>query len=370
MGESSLLLVGGIVSVFACIGILFSRILAPSTPVRLRDSRERRRWRTSGDDELQDTHAQRTRQPSVSVVVPTLNEADSLPWVLERLPSWVTEVVLVDGLSTDHTEVVARGLLADVVVVHQPRPGKGAALRAGFAAATGDIIVMIDGDGSTNPGEMGHFVGALQDGAEFVKGSRYLRAGGSEDWTSIRRAGNSAFVHMVNLIYGSKFTDLCYGYCAFWRRHVDSLALTADGFEIETQLTLNAVKAGLQIHEVASFELRRRHGASNLNAMRDGLRVLRTIMDERPGRDSRRDAARPRICLVPVELASPGTPSWRPAGHERRRVDRRIRDRLQSGYTGPDRRKDDRRSEPHSKVTVYRVVDQPPGARLERELAA
>jgi hypothetical protein len=358
-----LLLVGAVVSVFAAIGLLFGSVLAPNPPVSLRDSRRRRR--EAARDEQSAAGAERVKPPSVSVVVPTLNEANSLPWVLERLPSWVTEVVLVDGLSTDHTEVVARGLLADLVVVHQPQPGKGAALRAGFAAATGDVIVMIDADGSTNPGEMGHFVRALQDGADFVKGSRYLHGGGSDDWTNIRRAGNQAFVRMVNLMYGSKFTDLCYGYCAFWRRKLEALALTADGFEIETQLTLNAVKAGLAIEEVASFELPRRHGASNLNAVRDGLRVLRTIMDERPGRDSRRAASQSQICLVPVELASPGTPSWRPAGKERRGNDRRVLDRVTAGYTGPERRRGgDRRRRPQSTVTVYRVVDQPAEVKL------
>jgi hypothetical protein len=300
-------------------------------------------------------------RPSVSVVVPTLNEAGCLPWVLEQLPSWVTEVVLVDGLSTDETEVVARRARQDVVVVHQPQPGKGAALRAGFAAASGEIIVMIDADGSTNPAEMGRFVDALLDGAEFVKGSRHMRGGGSEDITVLRGAGNMGLVRLVNLIYGSDFTDLCYGYCAFWRWTVDSLALTANGFEIETELNLNAIKAGLKIREVPSFELHRRAGTSNLNAYRDGRRVLRTIMDERPGLDSRRKASTRSITLVPVELAKPGSAHWVPAGADRRRKDRRDGD--DSGYSGPERRSSvERRSRPEHTVTVYRVVDDTPEA--------
>ena len=299
------------------------------------------------------------------MVVPTLNEADNLGWVLERLPAWVTEVVLVDGLSTDHTEVVARDLRQDVIVVHQLTPGKGAALRAGFAAATSEVIVMIDADGSTNPDEMGTFVTALQNGGEFVKGSRYLGDGGSDDWTRIRSAGNRAFVHMVNLMYGSQFTDLCYGYCAFWRRDLDALALDADGFEIETQLTLNAIKAGLTIEEVGSYELPRRAGSSNLNAVRDGLRVLRTIFDERPGRGSRRDAGHTRIALVPVELPVPGSTSWKPAGDDRRRRDRRVLDRTTTGYSGPERRRTDRRHRPQHTVVVYRVVDAPVEVQLK-----
>jgi hypothetical protein len=161
---------------------------------------------------------------------------------------------------------------------------------------------------------MGRFVEALQDGADFVKGSRHLRGGGSEDWTRLRRAGNKSFVGIVNVVYGAHFTDLCYGYCAFWRRNLEALALTADGFEIETQLNLNAVKAGLDVEEVPSLELARRFGVSNLHAFRDGCRVLKTIMNERPGCDRRASAAGTRIDLVRVELPLPvasTTPSGR-----------------------------------------------------------
>jgi hypothetical protein len=235
---------------------------------------------------------------TVSVVIPTLNEAGSLAWVLEQLPSWVTEVVLVDGLSIDGTEAIARDVRPEVVVVHQHQPGKGAALRAGFAAASGEIVVMIDADGSTDPREMPRFVEALVAGADFVKGSRHIEAGGSADFTRVRAAGNRGFVKLANLLYRARFTDLCYGYCAFWRHHLDTLALTADGFEIETQLVLNAVKAGLQIEEVPSFELKRRAGTSNLHAFRDGRRVLRTLLSERAGSPVRRTAQSAGIDLV------------------------------------------------------------------------
>ncbi len=286
--------------------------------------------------------------PNVSVIIPTLNEEGSLSWVLENLPSWVDEVVLVDGLSTDATELLARRMRPDAVIVHQHRRGKGAALRAGFAAATGDIIVMIDADGSTDPREMGRFVSALKDGADFVKGSRHMKEGGSADFTRLRSLGNKAFVLTANLLYGSRFTDLCYGYCAFWRHHVPALALTADGFEIETQLVLGAIKAGFEIREVPSFELERRAGTSNLNAARDGLRVLRTMLGEG---DLRRDPA--DFTLQEFEL-----PVWStdrvPAEGERRRVDRRKLDRTASGYTGPERRKDERRFVV-STVVAYRA---------------
>jgi len=236
------------------------------------------------------------------VVIPTLNEAGSLPWVLDALPAWVSEVILVDGLSTDGTEQVAREMRPEIVVVHQLVPGKGAALRAGFAATTGEIVVMIDADGSTDPREMGRFVDALVDGGDFVKGSRHINSGGSADFTRARSLGNRVFVLLANLLHGSRFTDLCYGYCAFWRRHLDVLALTADGFEIEAELALNAVRGGLRVCEVPSFELERREGSSKLSAARDGTRVLRTILSKR----SRRSVTRPQtaapIHLVPIQV--------------------------------------------------------------------
>jgi hypothetical protein len=278
--------------------------------------------------------------PPVSVIVPTLNEEASLPWVLENLPAWVSEVVLVDGLSTDASEAVARLLRPDVVVVHQLTPGKGAALRAGFAAARGEIVVMLDADGSTDPREMQRFVDALQAGGDVVKGSRNLPTGGSADFTRLRSAGNRSLVRLANVLYGSRFTDLCYGYCAFWRRHLEALALTADGFEIETQLVLGAVKAGLDIREVPSFELERRAGASNLNILRDGPRVLYTMLSERYLRRALGSRAGAAIGLIELEVPIPPVPADR---DRRQRERRRLRSEV-AGYAGPDRRLVDRRA--------------------------
>ncbi|MEU4427657.1 glycosyltransferase family 2 protein [Actinoplanes sp. NPDC024001] len=238
------------------------------------------------------------KEPTVSVIVPALNEAQNLPHVFARLPQ-VDEIVLVDGGSTDDTVAVARRLRPDIRVVRQNRRGKGNALACGFAEATGDIIVMIDADGSTDPLEIPAFVEALRSGADFAKGSRFRPAGGSADITRLRRAGNKCLSMLVNLLFGTRYSDLCYGYNAFWARHLDVFDLDStspapdnadgrlwgDGFEIETLLNLRAAQAELSIVEVASFEHNRIHGVSNLNAFTDGMRVLRTIAREwRPRR--------------------------------------------------------------------------------------
>ncbi|MGW0198859.1 glycosyltransferase family 2 protein [Nonomuraea sp. NPDC003201] len=218
---------------------------------------------------------------SVSVIVPAMNEAENLPHVFATLPDWIDEVILVDGNSTDDTIAVARRLRPDLRVVVQSRRGKGNALIEGFQAARGDIIVMIDADGSTDGREIHSFVSTLLNGADFAKGSRYAPGGGSDDLSPIRSLGNKVLTGMTNLLYGTRYTDLCYGYNAFWARHLDSLELDCDGFEIETLMNVRAAQAGLIIHEVPSHERSRIHGVSNLNAVRDGWRVLKTIMRER-----------------------------------------------------------------------------------------
>ena len=227
------------------------------------------------------------RGVSVSVVIPALNEEENLPHVFARLPPGLHEVIVVDGHSTDRTITVARALRPDVRIVLQTRRGKGDALAAGFAACTGDIVVMLDADGSTDAAEIPRFVAALCNGADFVKGSRFAQGGASSDITPIRRLGNRALSALVNALYGTSYTDLCYGYNAFWRRCLPYMRVDCDGFEVETLINVRIAKAGLVIHEVPSYERSRIYGMSNLSAVRDGTRVLRTIAQERVSAASR-----------------------------------------------------------------------------------
>lgn len=228
------------------------------------------------------THAgeSSTHALKVSVVIPALNEAENLPHVLPRIPHWVHEVILVDGYSTDDTITVGQTIWPGIRIIMQEGKGKGAALRTGFAAATGDIIVMLDADGSTNPAEIPAFIGALLAGADFVKGSRFLQGGGTSDMTLFRRLGNWGFTLGVRVLFGGSFSDLCYGYNAFWRKVLHSLELDADGFEVETMMNVRALYSGLRVAEVPSFEADRVYGVSNLRTFPDGWRVLKTIFSE------------------------------------------------------------------------------------------
>ena len=273
------------------------------------------------------THRNGGMSPTVSVVIPALNEERNLPHVFAKLPADVTEVILVDGGSVDRTVAVARELRPDIVVVDQTRTGKGNALACGFAACTGDIIVMIDADGSTDPAEIPLFVAQLVAGADFVKGSRFGRGGHSHDITKLRKAGNDGLNLVVNVLFGTRFTDLCYGYNAFWRSVVPSLDLPAtdlprpadgsklwgDGFEIETMINIRAAAEGMNVGEVGSIEHARIHGESNLNTFRDGFRVLRTIFSEygRMRRRGRGTLRRPAVAQgpAPVLNRAPASPA-------------------------------------------------------------
>jgi hypothetical protein len=222
----------------------------------------------------------RARSATVSIVIPALNEAANLADLLPALPR-ECELVVVDGQSVDATVAVVRHHRPDAVVISRPPRGKGDALVAGLWTTTGDIIVVMDADGSTDPMEIPRFVDALLGGADFAKGSRSLAGGGSDDLTRWRSFGNRALAMCFNRLYGRRYTDLCYGYNAFWRHCLPHLPPVVTGFEIETAMHIAMARSGLQVVEVPSFERRRVHGVSRLRPVRDGCRIARTLVAER-----------------------------------------------------------------------------------------
>ncbi len=263
--------------------------------------------------ELRTTPAapQSLQAPRVSVVIPTYNEAKNLPHVFSLIPADVHEVIVVDGRSVDDTIEVAKSLRSDVRIVLQNRLGKGNAMACGFAAVTGDIVVMLDADGSADPREIPDYVAALTGGADFAKGTRFANGGGSSDITRVRAWGNRWLNRAANILFGTRYTDLCYGYNAFWAHCLPALELDpsdrgsvdrmwGDGFEIETIINTRIAKAKMHIVEVPSFEFERIHGQSNLNTWRDGLRVLRALMVERVNGKGRNAAAQTRRAATAI----------------------------------------------------------------------
>ena len=266
------------------------------------DRRGRRRRPDRGRRSYDRVDHPRPDVPSVSVVIPTLNEARNLMQLLPRIPTWVREIIIVDGSSVDATVQVAREHGDNVRIVLTPARGKGAALRVGFQEAVGDVIVALDADGSTDPAEISAFVGLLASGADVVMGSRFAMGGGTTDMELHRRVGNWFLTKLVRFAFGIHYSDLCYGYFAFWRDMLPRLDGPFSGFEVETIIHIRAVRSGLRIAEVPSFEAPRIWGASNLQTMPDGMRVLRAIFGEwrRNRRSERRDpSTRPGLHVVP-----------------------------------------------------------------------
>lgn len=246
-----------------------------------------------------ESHPVRPLNPTVSLVLPAMNEADNLPWVLGRIPSTIDQIVLVDGNSTDGTVETARRLMPGIEVMRQEHIGKGDALLAGLLAAKCDIVIVMDVDGSMDPAEIPMFVGCLLAGADVAKGSRCLAGGGSDDNTLIRRLGNFGLSKVASILYRGRNTDINYGYAAFWRDNLEHLGLEelADqpvrppgriwkgpayghGFELDAMLLCRAVRAQLRVSEVSCHEYRRRSGTSNLLSFRDGARVLLALGKE------------------------------------------------------------------------------------------
>jgi len=243
-----------------------------------------------------------TRRTKISVVVPAMNEEKNIGSVLSELPEGLHEVILVDGNSKDDTVEAARRAYPSIRVTSQSGRGKGDAFRTGFAAVTGNLVVMLDADGSADPAEISRFVDALEAGADFAKGSRYMEGGGSADITRLRSLGNTILSGTANALHGTHFTDLCYGYNAFWARCLPFISLDVPGFEVETLINLRMASAGMKITEVPSYEKERIHGESNLKTFRDGFRVLGTIFKEarrrrglrvlRPAGETQQESAR------------------------------------------------------------------------------
>jgi glycosyltransferase involved in cell wall biosynthesis len=232
----------------------------------------------------------------VSVIIPTLNEAENLRCVIPQL-SRRYELIVVDGGSTDGTVEVARALRHDMIVVHQTGRGKGDALLCGFRAASGEIIVTFDGDGSARAGEIPRFVKALGE-ADFAKGSRFVEGGGSADLTRVRRIGNRFLCGLVNLLHRTAYTDLCYGFNAFRRSCLPFMPDSAPGFEIETVMNIRIARAGVRLVEVPSYEDLRQFGQSNLHAFRDGFKILRVLIRERFRSKRRLQAAAERATIA------------------------------------------------------------------------
>jgi glycosyltransferase involved in cell wall biosynthesis len=219
--------------------------------------------------------------PKITVLICALDEESNLPHVLPKIPGWVDEIILVDGHSTDKTVEVARQLLPNIRILYQPGRGKGDALKCGVKYAGGDIIVTLDADGATNPAELPKFIEPLLNGYDFAKGSRFLR-GSPRNKPWYRILGNFIIMMTFNIMFFRRYTDLCSGYNAFWKKAIEQVDCWAsDGFQNEPLINTRVRKAGLKVIEVAHCDKGRLAGEVKEQSWRQGFKSVKTIIRER-----------------------------------------------------------------------------------------
>jgi glycosyltransferase involved in cell wall biosynthesis len=218
--------------------------------------------------------------PKVSVLICALNEEVNLPHILPQIPPEIGEIILVDGHSNDNTVELAKKLCPNIRIMYQPDKGKGNALKYGVQQASGDIIITLDADGETNPQDIPRFIKPLLEGYDFAKGSR-LVDGRPRNMPRHRYFGNRILVITSNILHGTKYTDICSGYNAFWKSAFQRLALTYDGFEMEQEMLVKVKKAGLKVTEVAHKDAGRAGGNSKVSGVKQGFTNLLIIIRER-----------------------------------------------------------------------------------------
>jgi len=206
-----------------------------------------------------------------SLIILTLNERPGLTPLFRQIPlEAVDECFVVDGGSTDGTIEFFREHGVRVIVQPASTRGKGEGIKLGIAHATGDVVVLLSGDGNERAGDIRHLMKTIEEGYDFVIASRFLPQSKSHDLTPIRWFGNRAFTALVNLRWGTHLTDVFNSFRAIRRRAAMQLQPQASGFEIELDMVITAIKQGLRITEIPTTELVRHGGRPKLRTFRDG----------------------------------------------------------------------------------------------------
>jgi glycosyltransferase involved in cell wall biosynthesis len=219
--------------------------------------------------------------PLVSVVMPVLDEEEAIGPCIEKIRATFAstgidgEIVVCDNGSTDASVAIAERMGARVV--HQPLRGYGNAYLKGFASARGRYLVMGDADDTYDFTMIPQFVGALEGGQQFVTGSRYLGGGDAQITALHRYFGNPALTRILNVLFGTHYTDVYCGFRAFSRETYDAIRPVSPGMEFNLELAINAGLAGLRVHEIP-IVLAARKGESKLRTFRDGWRSLRMML--------------------------------------------------------------------------------------------
>lgn len=215
-----------------------------------------------------------------TLIIPTKNEEGAIGKVLKEIPkNLIQQIIVVDGHSKDKTvqEIKANLRKGKDKLIMQKSKGYGNAFIEGFKQAKGGVIIMMDADGSHNPADIPFLLQKITIGYEYVMASRYMAGSKSYDDTFIRWLGNMIFTLLTNIVHGTHITDSLYLYTAITKKGFAKLKLNSPGFEFCTEILVKAHNAGLRFAEIPAIERKRYHGNSKVNALMDGLKILKTI---------------------------------------------------------------------------------------------
>ncbi len=223
-----------------------------------------------------------SEKPLVSVVMPCLNEEEAVGACIEKIQKTFTranidgEIIVCDNGSTDNSVEIAESM--GVRVVHQPLRGYGNAYLKGFASAKGSYLIMGDADDTYDFKLIPEFLDKLiNEGYDFVTGSRYIREGDKSMPLSHRFFGNPLLTAILNILFGTAYTDVYCGFRGFSREAYDLIRPVSPGMEFNLELAINAGLADLKITEIP-IQLHPRKGESKLRTIRDGWRSLRMML--------------------------------------------------------------------------------------------
>ena len=212
----------------------------------------------------------------ISIIVPARNERENLVELLPKILEHGDEHILVDGRSVDGTPELARS--HGFHCIRDGGRGKGDALRCGFAAATGDVLVLIDADQSHDPADIPRLVAPIiADEADHVTGSR-MRGGSDELYGTpeefVRLMGSCIITLGINLRFRTSLTDSQNGFRALRRDVALALDLTEDTTTIEQEMIIRTLQLGYRMAEVPAHEYPRKHGTSSINVARAAPRYV------------------------------------------------------------------------------------------------
>ena len=221
----------------------------------------------------------------LSVVIPCYNEARTIDRILEAVrksPHRDIEIIVVDDASSDGTRDRLSGELRpliDRLVVHEVNQGKGAALRSGIKAATGDIVIIQDADLEYDPNEYPQLIAPIEEGrADVVFGSRFMGAAPHRVLYFWHRVGNGFLTLLSNMLTNLNLTDMETCYKAFRREIIQSIEIEENRFGFEPEITAKVAKLDVRIFEVGISYYGRTYAEGKKIGMRDGFRALYCIL--------------------------------------------------------------------------------------------